>query len=185
MARTARYFILVYRRPRISIPIIMFAIRDPALNIMCNGIGMSKLSAQLFTTLTPKYIMTIWNIIISNNVSTKMCSMYYGWEIFCKYLNPKLTVEYARSGTFGVFLPKSDVNMNPSTDINKNEVNVTKFPHPVSALTNNSRNITFKLHPTNTVNIANFTRRLVPSWCCVAEDSIITSRCLINFLFRE
>ena len=51
-----------------------------------------------------------------------MCSMYYGREIFCKYLNPKLTVEYARSGTFGVFLPKSDVNMNPSTDINKNEV---------------------------------------------------------------
>ena len=109
----------------------------------------------------------------------------YVCEVFLKYFHKQLTVEYARRGTFGVFLPKSDVNMNPSTDMNKNEVNVTKFPHPVSALTNNSRNITFKLHPTNTVNIANFTRRLVPSWGCVAEDSIITSRCLSNFLFRE
>ena len=108
----------------------------------------------------------------------------YVCEVFFKYLYKWLTVEYARRGTFGVFLPKSDVNMNPSTDMNKNEVNVTKFPHPVSALTKSSRNITFKLHPTNTVNIANFTRRLVPSWGCVAEDSIITSRCLFDF-FRE
>ena len=59
IAKTARYFVPEYLLPNMSIPIIILAISDPARNIMCNGIGMSKLNAQLFTTLTPKYIITI------------------------------------------------------------------------------------------------------------------------------
>ena len=59
IANTAIYFVPEYLRPSISIPIIIFAMRDPALNIMCNGIGMSKFNAQLFTTLTAKYMITI------------------------------------------------------------------------------------------------------------------------------
>ena len=66
MAKTARYFVPEYLRPSISIPIIMLAISDPALKIMCNGIGISKLRAQLFTTLTPKYMITICNVIIES-----------------------------------------------------------------------------------------------------------------------
>ena len=59
IAKTARYLVPEYLLPSMSIPIIILAISDPALNIICNGIGMSKLKAQLFTTLTPKYIITI------------------------------------------------------------------------------------------------------------------------------
>ena len=69
---------------------------------------------------------------------------------------------YALNGTFGFLLPKSDVKINPSIEMNKKELKVTKFPHPGSTFANNSREITFKQHPTNTVNIASLTRRLEP-----------------------
>ena len=84
-----------------------------------------------------------------------------------------LTVVYAFKGTFGVFLPKSEVNINPSIEINKNDRKVTRFPHPGSDLTRSSRKITFRLHPKNTVNIASLTFRLVPCFNDSVDDFML------------
>ena len=78
---------------------------------------------------------------------------------------------YAFNGTLGVRLPKSDVNMNPSIEINRKERKVTKLPHPWSDFTSNSRKTTLRLHPRNTVKIASFTLKLVPCFDdCVADS---------------
>ena len=43
--RTDRYLVVVYLLPIITMPIIMLAMRLPARNIMCRGMGMLKLRA--------------------------------------------------------------------------------------------------------------------------------------------
>ena len=84
-----------------------------------------------------------------------------------------LTVVYAFKGTFGAFLPKSEVNTKPSIEINRNDRKVTRFPHPGSDLTRSSRKITFRLHPKNTVNIASLTFRLVPCFNDSVDDFML------------